>query len=39
MWYVNFIKAYKVAIKDIKNLQQEVYSIGFPISYLNNLSL
>lgn len=39
MWFVNFIKPYKVAIKYIKNIQKNVYSIGFPINYLNNLSL
>ena len=39
MWFVNFIKPYKVAIKQIKNIQQEVFSIGFPVSYLNSINL
>lgn len=39
MWFVNFIKPYKVAIKYIKNIQQEVFSIGFPTTYLNSINL
>jgi len=30
MWFVQQIKRYNVTVKYIKNIQQEVFSIGFP---------
>ena len=39
MWFVQHIKPYKVTVKYLKNIQQEVYSIGFPITYLASINL
>jgi hypothetical protein len=39
MWFVQQIKRYNVTVKYIKKIQQEVFSIGFPITYLNTLNL
>lgn len=39
MWFVQQIKPYKVTVKYIKNIQQEVFSIGFPITYLPSINL
>ena len=39
MWFVQHIKPYNVTVKYIKNIQQEVYSIGFPITYLTSINL
>ena len=39
MWFVQKIKRYNVTVKYIKNIQQEVFSIGFPVTYLNTLNL
>jgi hypothetical protein len=39
MWFVHHIKRYNVTVKYIKNIQQEVYSIGFPITYLASINL
>jgi len=39
MWFVQQIKPYKVTVKYIKKIKQEVYSIGFPITYLASINL
>lgn len=35
MWFVNHIKPYKVSVKFVKTVNQDVYTIGFPQSVLN----
>jgi hypothetical protein len=39
MWFAQKIKRYNVTVKYIKKIQQEVFSIGFPISYLDSIHL
>jgi len=38
LWFVQYIKPYKVTIKYIKNCKQEVYSIGFPSTFLSKIN-
>lgn len=38
MWFVQNIKPYKVTVKHIKYLNQEVFSVGFPVNYLDTLN-
>lgn len=37
MWFVNHIKAYKVSSRFIKTVNQDIFSIGFPVSNLQKL--
>lgn len=37
MWFVDQIKAYKVNNKFVKTVNQNVYSIGFPVSSLQQI--
>ncbi|MFI1770628.1 hypothetical protein [Thalassobellus citreus] len=39
MWFVSHIKAYKVTSKFVKTVNQSVYSIGFPLSILQQIEL
>ena len=35
MWFVNHVKPYKVSVKFVKTVNQDVYSIGFPQTVLS----
>lgn len=41
MWFTMHVKAYKVHVKFVKTVNQEVYSLGFPQNVLtaNSISL
>ena len=34
MWFVSYIKVYKINSKFVKTVNQNVYSIGFPVSVI-----